>query len=76
MNAPTNTILLGAKGKTASSNLVKLAQASVQQDLLGVMVWYASVKNGFQYAVSWDANESQDSIDGYKRAMDILRPHL
>jgi hypothetical protein len=74
-STPNNAILLGAKGVTSSSALVQLAQASVQKDLLGVMVWYASVENGFQYkqAAQWDATTSEDSIKGYKEAMRILK---
>ena len=29
------------------------------------MVWYASVKGGLQYAVTWDASESDDTIKAY-----------
>jgi len=73
-STPNNAILLGAKGVTSSSALVQLAQASMKDDLLGIMVWYASVDNGFQYkqAAQWDATTSQDSINGYKEAMRIL----
>lgn len=72
VNAPTNTILLGAKGSSSSTTLVKLATEAVKQDLLGIMVWYASVKNGFDYAANWDASTKADSISGYKQAFDIL----
>jgi len=73
-STPNNAILLGAKGVTSSSALVQLAQASMKDDLLGIMVWYASVDNGFQYkqAAQWDATTSQDSINGYKEAMRVL----
>jgi len=69
VNAPKNTILLGAKGSSSSSTIMKLARASVKDDLLGIMVWYASVKNGFDYAPFWDASTKQDSINGYLEAM-------
>ena len=72
VNAPTDTILLGAKGSSSSSTLVKLAEESIRNDYRGIMVWYASVKNGFHYAVSWDASIVDDSIAGYKRAYNIL----
>merc|ERR1719320_1728233 len=34
----------------------------MKDDLLGIMVWYASVDNGFQYkqAAQWDATTSQE----------------
>merc|ERR1711973_1054837 len=73
VNAPKNTILLGAKGSSSSATNMKLAQASVKDDLLGIMVWYASVKNGFDYAPFWDASTKNDSIDGYKSAMALFK---
>ena len=72
VNAPTDTILLGAKGSSSSSTLVKLSEESIRNDYRGIMVWYASVKNGFHYAVSWDASIVDDSIAGYKRAYNVL----
>merc|ERR1712226_1659572 len=64
-DVPKNCILLGAKGAASASTLNTLAKASLDNDYLGIMVWYASVKNGLQYAVTWDASESQASIDAY-----------
>lgn len=55
-------ILLGAAG---GSVIRKLADATMSNDFLGIMVWYASVQNGLQYAESWDASLSQDTIDAY-----------
>ena len=74
INAPSSTILLGAKGASTYSTIEKLALAAVEKDLLGIMVWYSSVKNGFQYAVSWDAHLSESSQKGYNRAMEIFNP--
>ena len=76
VNAPTDTILLGAKGASSGGSIRALAQAAVAQDLKGIMVWYASVKNGFHYAVSWDASIVEGSIAGYKAAMDIFNAHM
>ena len=42
VNAPTSTILLGAKGSSSSADINKLANAAVDDDILGIMVWYAS----------------------------------
>ncbi len=74
VNVPAQSVLLGAKGSSSSAVLEKLAKASVdpEQNYLGIMVWYASVKNGFDYAPNWDASTSQDAISGYKAAYDIL----
>merc|ERR1719232_1966879 len=71
--APKNTILLGAKGSSSSSAIATLASASVKEDYLGIMVWYASVKNGFDYAPGWDASTSNDAISGYVNAMNKFR---
>ena len=45
----------------------------MSQDLLGIMVWYASVKGGFDYSPVWDASTSQDAIRGYTAAMQTFR---
>jgi len=68
-NAPTSVILLGAKGQSSFKDIQTMAKESIEQDLLGIMVWYASVKNGFGYTVTNDASTNEESIRGYKEAM-------
>jgi len=75
-SAPKNVILLGAKGQSSYKDIITLAEEAVEQDLLGIMVWYASVQNGFDYAVNWDASTNEDSIKGYMDAMTIFRKEL
>ena len=72
-SAPKNTILLGAMGQSNFKDIQSMAEEAVKQDLLGIMVWYASVKNGFDYAVNWDASTNEESIKGYKEAMKIFK---
>ena len=71
---PKNAILLGAQGNTAASAISKLASQAMSQDLLGIMVWYSSVKNGFQYKPSgpWDASDSEEAIGAYKAAAQLF----
>ena len=76
INAPTNVILLGAKGQSTSADIITMANESIKQDLLGIMVWYASVKHGFDYSVTWDASTNEDSIMGYKEAMKIFKSNM
>jgi len=68
-DVPKNCILLGAKGAAGGSTIRKLADATMKNDYLGIMVWYASVKNGngsgLQYAESWDASSSEGTIEAY-----------
>ena len=71
--APKNTILLGAKGSSSSSAIATLAHAVVKENYRGIMVRFASVKNGFDYAQGWDASTSDDSISGYVNAMNMFR---
>ena len=47
--APSNAIILGAPGTISPSDLSTLVAASMTNNYRGIMVWYASVKNGFQY---------------------------
>jgi len=69
VNVNSKAVMLGSKGSTSSSTIMKLAEEAVSQDLLGIMVWYASVVNGLQYAVSWDASTVEDSQNGYIEAL-------
>ena len=71
-SAPKNTILLGAKGASSSSAITSLAKAAVDQDLLGIMVWYCSVQEGLLYEASWDCSGSQDSANAYVEALKYL----
>jgi len=76
VSAPKSTILLGAKGSSSSATIMKLARASVEDDILGIMVWYASVKNGFDYAPFWDASTKTDSTNGYVQAMEYFKKSM
>ena len=71
-NTPYHAILLGCKGTARGTDIDTLVSETLRQDLLGIMVWYASVKNGFQYEASWDASTSQESQQAYIRAMQTL----
>ena len=68
-------VMLGCKGSSDSKTIVELAEEAVKQDLLGIMVWYASVPNGLKYAVSWDASLVEDSQNGYVEALEYLTNH-
>ena len=37
----------------------------MKEDYLGIMVWYASVKNGLQYGATWDASEDKAAQEAY-----------
>ena len=71
-SAPNNVILLGAKGQSTYKDIMTMAGEAIKQDLLGIMVWYASVENGFDYAVNWDASTNEEAIKGYKDAMSLF----
>ena len=71
-NTPYHMILLGCKGSASPSSVDKLASETLKQDMLGIMVWYASVENGFQYEESWDASTNDKSKQAYIDAMKKL----
>jgi len=73
INVPTNAVVVGSKGTSSSSVITSLANACVQQDLKGIMVWFASVRNGLIYQHAWDASGSPGSIEGYGKAMELFR---
>merc|ERR1719361_1375703 len=77
VNAPSNTILLGAKGSTSAGTINKLVDESVKNDYLGVMVWYASVKDGLQYGGgSWDASTAPSTQQAYVNGMKRFQNEL
>lgn len=76
VNVPTNAIMLGCKGSSSSRDIMTLAEESVNQNLLGIMVWYVSVVNGLQYQESWDGSINEDSIKGYVDAMAYFNSHM
>jgi len=61
--------MLGVKGSASASDIGQLADEINRQDLLGMMVWYSSVRNGFQYEASWDSSGNQESERAYVDAL-------
>ena len=76
VDVPTHSILLGSKGSNSAANILHMAEESVKQDLLGIMVWFASVRNGLQYESSWDASNKTDSEQGYQAAREYFDQQL
>jgi len=72
VNVPRDSILVGCKGSAAADNIMILAESVVDQDLLGIMVWYCSVKNGFEYEPDWDGSNSMESQEAFKDALNII----
>lgn len=72
VDVPTSSIMVGCKGSASASTIMELAQESLNRNLLGVMVWYASVVNGFRYEESWDGSFSPESAQGYIDALNLL----
>ena len=70
-------ILLGTKGKTSASTINTLVSRAISRNYLGVMVWYASVVNGLQYAGgTWDASTSQSAQEAYVNGMARFRKEM
>merc|ERR1712002_62009 len=67
-------IQLGCKGGASAGTITALAEAAVSQDLQGIMVWYASVVNGFHYSEIYDASTHEASTAAYIAARKILDP--
>jgi len=71
VDVPSNRILMGCKGSSSYASITSLAEEAVKRDLLGVMVWYCSVRNGLKYAETWDCSGRKDSEAGYVAAMSL-----
>ncbi len=65
VRVPTDTILLGAKGASSPAAIQEMSNAVLSENYRGIMVWYASVKNGLQYSTSWDASEDKGAQEAY-----------
>jgi len=72
VDVTSTDILLGCKGSANSADIMTLAQESVRQELLGVMVWFCSVQDGLVYGESWDCSGSEESSQAYIEAMQYL----
>ncbi len=72
VDVPYNSIMVGSKGISASADISTLADEVVRQDLLGIMVWYASVVDGLQYDTSWDTSMDADSQQAYVQARQTI----
>lgn len=75
VNVQTDAIMLGCKGSASSRDIMTLAEESVKQNLLGIMVWFVSAVDGLQYQESWDGSIVEDSKQGYIAAMEYLNSH-
>ena len=66
---PSDSVLLGARGSSSPAIFEALANATISKNYRGIMVWYASVKNGLQYAPSWDASENKKAQEVFINVM-------
>jgi hypothetical protein len=65
--------LLGAKGSAKPETIAELANATITEDFQGIMAWYSTVRNGLQYAESWDASRDKAAQEAFIKAMDKFR---
>lgn len=76
VDVPKSSILLGCKGASSRNTINKLASEAVRQDLLGVMIWFCSVRNGLVYSQGWDCSDSEESMRAYTEAMQYMDNHV
>jgi len=72
VNVPRPRILPGCKGSADPVSIMTLADAVVESDLLGVMVWYCSVRGGFQYEPDWDGSAREESQEAWVAALKTI----
>merc|ERR1719238_1321701 len=80
VDVPPQKVMLGAGGQSAAGTIEALAKAAHDQNLGGIMVWYASVidsatgKPGNQYSGgAMDASiQSAATKAEWKKALDIM----
>jgi len=76
VDVPKGQILLGSKGSAGPGTIDTLAQETVSQGLLGIMVWFCSVRDGLVYGNGWDCSDSINSQDGYVQALAYFNQHM
>ena len=64
-NLSTKNTFITISGATGAGTIRTLAAETMKNNYRGIMVWYASVRGGLQYAVKWDASESAATIKAY-----------
>ena len=67
--APANSIILGAPGGISPSDMSTLTSSVMSNNYRGIMVWYSSVKNGFQYGAQDDSTASTAAQDAFAKTM-------
>ncbi len=60
------------QGISSPDAIDTLAAEVVNQDLLGIMVWFNSVEGGLAYDTSWDTSGDTASQDAYIRALQTI----
>jgi len=76
VNVPKPSILLGCLGSSSSADITTLANEAINQDLLGVMVWFCSVRNGLSYGGNVDCTGSLESQNAYVAAMEMFQESM
>merc|ERR1711871_1361907 len=80
VDVPSVSVMLGAGGQASSATILALANAAQEQNLGGIMVWFASVmdsatgKVAIQYGGgAMDASIQSDATKAtWKQALDIM----
>lgn len=72
VDVPKSRILLGCKGSSNRESITGLASAAVKQEIMGVMVWYCSVRDGLKYSEAWDCSGRPDSEQAYVDSMSLF----
>ena len=72
VDVPYEAIMLGAGGNTANGPILEMANEVVRQDLLGIMVWFASVKDGPVYGDDEDTSQCEACQASYIQAREIM----
>ena len=55
VNVNSKAVLVGCRGIASPATISKLAEESVKQDLLGIMVWYVNKDYRFLFIYLWHA---------------------
>ena len=73
VNVPHDAMMVGLWGSATPQDIMTMAEEVKRQGLLGIIVWYSSVQNGFIYNQMSDAVYAVESQNAFKTAMSYLK---
>ena len=73
VDVPKSSIMVGCKGSASASTISTLTNEVKARGLRGMIVWFATVREGFTYEPSWDTSNYVNSQGAFINALKNLK---